>query len=212
MSSGLVATLGLPAQAVASGDKANPSTQTLPAIDAVPVSATIDSSSLALPSSAAAAVPVTASATAKVTFEAPSFRAKPASRKAAAPHKAAPAPVVGAARGSSVLALAARYVGVPYVYGGSTPRGFDCSGFVRYVFNLLGVHLPRTAEEQMLATRRVPRSQARPGDLVFFLSGGRAYHVGIYAGGSMMYDSPRPGKRLAKRAIWSSNIVFGRVV
>src|SRR4051794_12953441 len=99
----------------------------------------------------------------------------------------------GAVRGSSVLAVAARYVGTPYVYGGTTPRGFDCSGFTGYVYRQLGMHLPRTANQQMHATHRVSRSHARPGDLVFFVSGGHAYHVGIYAGGGKMYDSPRTG-------------------
>jgi cell wall-associated NlpC family hydrolase len=117
----------------------------------------------------------------------------------------------GSARGSSVLAVAARYVGTPYIYGGTTPRGFDCSGYVGYVYRQLGVRLSRTANQQMHATHRVSRSQARPGDLVFFVSGSRAYHVGIYAGGGKMYDSPRTGKTIQKRAIWSASVVFGRV-
>jgi cell wall-associated NlpC family hydrolase len=116
-----------------------------------------------------------------------------------------------AARGSSVLSIAARYVGTPYVYGGTTPRGFDCSGYTRYVYAQLGVSLPRTANAQMLATKRISRSEAKPGDLVFFVSGGRAYHNGIYAGDGMMYDSPRSGKSVSKRAIWDATIVFGRV-
>ncbi|HST82156.1 MAG TPA: NlpC/P60 family protein [Kineosporiaceae bacterium] len=117
----------------------------------------------------------------------------------------------GSVRSSSVLAIAARYVGTPYIYGGTTPRGFDCSGYVGYVYRQLGVRLPRTANQQMQATHRVSRSQARPGDLVFFVSGSRAYHVGIYAGGGQMYDSPRTGKTIQKRAIWSAAVVFGRV-
>jgi cell wall-associated NlpC family hydrolase len=63
----------------------------------------------------------------------------------------------------------------------------------------------------MLATTRVSRANAKVGDLVFFLSSGRAYHVGIYAGDGMMYDSGRTGKSFSKRAIWSSSVVFGRV-
>ena len=125
-----------------------------------------------------------------------------------APHKTTPA---GSVRGSSVLAIAARYVGTPYLYGGSTPRGFDCSGYTSYVYRQLGIHIPRTANQQMHATKRVSRSQARAGDLVFFVSGGRAYHVGIYAGGGKMYDSPHTGARISKRSIWDSSAVFGRV-
>ena len=75
----------------------------------------------------------------------------------------------------------------------------------------LGISLPRTANEQMNATRRVSQSGARPGDLVFFVSGGRAYHDGIYAGNGMTYDSPRSGKSVSKREIWDATIVFGRV-
>jgi cell wall-associated NlpC family hydrolase len=113
--------------------------------------------------------------------------------------------------GSTVLAVAARYVGIPYRYGGTTPRGFDCSGFTGYVYRQFGISLPRTANEQMLATRRISRSQARRGDLVFFVSGGRAYHAGIYAGRNLMYDSPRSGKTLQRREIWSSDVIFTRV-
>ena len=119
--------------------------------------------------------------------------------------------VGAAAGGSSVLSIAARYVGTPYLYGGTTPRGFDCSGYTQYVYAQLGISLPRTADQQMNATRRVSRSEARPGDLVFFVSGGSAYHNGIYAGNGMMYDSPRSGKTVQKRAIWEATVVFGRV-
>jgi cell wall-associated NlpC family hydrolase len=97
------------------------------------------------------------------------------------------------------------------VYGGTTPKGFDCSGYTRYVYKQLGVSLPRTADQQLNATRRISRSAARPGDLVFFVSGGRAYHNGIYAGNGMMYDAPRSGKSVQKREIWDATIVFGRV-
>ena len=130
--------------------------------------------------------------------------------------KAAPAKTVKAARGASVsgsavLALAARYVGIAYRKGGTSPAGFDCSGYVQYVYRLLGVSLPRTTDQQLGAVTRIARSQAQVGDLVFFMSGRGSYHVGIYAGGGMMYDSPRTGASISKRAIFSSNVVFGRV-
>ncbi|WP_158220843.1 C40 family peptidase [Kineosporia sp. R_H_3] len=110
-----------------------------------------------------------------------------------------------------MLAVAARYVGVPYLYGGTTPAGFDCSGYVRYVYAAVGVSLPRTADQQMRATTQVPRSQARPGDLVSFVSGGRVYHNGIYAGNGMMYDAPKTGGFVSKRAIWTATVVYTRV-
>jgi cell wall-associated NlpC family hydrolase len=101
------------------------------------------------------------------------------------------------ATGSSILSIAARYVGTPYRYGGTTPSGFDCSGYTQYVFNQVGISLPRTSGAQAQAGKRVSRSEARPGDLVWTDG-----HIGIYAGGNMMYDAPRSGKSVSKRAIW----------
>jgi cell wall-associated NlpC family hydrolase len=106
-----------------------------------------------------------------------------------------------------VLAIARQYEGLMYSYGGTSPStGFDCSGFTQYVFGKVGVSLPRTAEAQRQATTRV--SNPQPGDLVFF--GSPAYHVGIYAGNGMMWDSPRSGKAVALRSIWSSSVTYGR--
>jgi peptidoglycan DL-endopeptidase CwlO len=106
-----------------------------------------------------------------------------------------------------VLAIAAQYEGLMYHYGGTSPEtGFDCSGFTAWVFGKVGISLPRTAEEQRRAA--TPVSDPQPGDLVFM--GSPAYHVGIYAGGGMMWDSPRSGKAVAKRAIWSSSATYGR--
>jgi len=114
--------------------------------------------------------------------------------------------------GSEVLQVASRYVGTPYRWGGTTPAGFDCSGFTGYIFSQVGVDLPRTATAQMQATRRVSAAEARPGDLVFFVSGGRAYHNGIYAGDGLMYDSPRSGKSVSLRMIWTTSVVYGRAL
>jgi peptidoglycan DL-endopeptidase CwlO len=119
--------------------------------------------------------------------------------------------VSGSARGASVVALASRYLGVPYRYGGSSPRGFDCSGLTQYVYGLLGVRLPRTAAQQYGATRHLQRSQARPGDLVFFFSGGVVTHVGIYLGGNLMIAAPHTGDVVKRQTIYSANVAFGRV-
>ncbi|NYF98359.1 peptidoglycan-binding protein [Janibacter cremeus] len=113
----------------------------------------------------------------------------------------------GGTSSSSVLGTAAGLVGTPYRYGGTTPSGFDCSGFTQYVFAKHGVSLPRTAEQQRQATTRV--SSPQPGDLVFF--GAPAYHNGIYAGNGMMYDSGNSRVPVSKRAIWTSNVTYGRV-
>jgi peptidoglycan DL-endopeptidase CwlO len=112
---------------------------------------------------------------------------------------------------SSAVAIASRYLGVPYLYGGSSPRGFDCSGLTQYVYGQLGKSLPRTAQQQYNATTRISRSSARPGDLVFFFSGGIVSHVGIYTGGNMMIAAPHTGDVVKKQTIYSANVAFGRV-
>jgi cell wall-associated NlpC family hydrolase len=109
-----------------------------------------------------------------------------------------------------VLREAARLKGTPYRYGGTTPRGFDCSGFTGYVFKKAGKKLPRTSRAQYSATRHLSRRAAKPGDLVFFKSGGSVYHVGIYAGGNMLWHASRPGRPVAKAKIWTSSVAFGR--
>jgi peptidoglycan DL-endopeptidase CwlO len=117
-----------------------------------------------------------------------------------------------AVRAKKVMRTGNSLKGVPYRYGGTTPRGFDCSGFTSYVYRKAGVRLPHSATGQMHKARRISRSSARPGDLVFFRSGGRAYHVGIYAGGNRVLHSPRPGQRVGTVRIWSRNVTFGRVL
>lgn len=116
------------------------------------------------------------------------------------------------ARASRVMSTGNSLKGVPYRYGGTTPRGFDCSGFTSYVFRKAGVSLPHSATGQMRKAKRISRSQARPGDLVFFHGGRGAYHVGIYAGGNRTLHSPRPGGRVSTVNIWSRNVSFGRVL
>jgi cell wall-associated NlpC family hydrolase len=122
----------------------------------------------------------------------------------------APVPVLSSGRGSTIIAIAMRYLGIPYVYGGASPRGFDCSGLTQYVFAQLGVSLARSADGQYRSVPRIPRSQAQPGDLVFYLGGGGAYHVGIYAGGNNMIAAPHTGLRVRVQPIYSANVAFGR--
>jgi len=110
------------------------------------------------------------------------------------------------------LAIARSLFGRPYVFGAAGPRAFDCSGYTQYVYRKVGVRLPHKANGQKTRGVKVSRGSARAGDLVVFLRGGYGYHVGIYAGGKYMYDSPRPGLRIGKHKIWSSNVVFRRVL
>jgi peptidoglycan DL-endopeptidase CwlO len=93
--------------------------------------------------------------------------------------------------GGSVIDIALSYVGVPYKWGGSTPAGFDCSGFTMFVFAKVGVSLPHSSRAQFSYGQPVSRSDLRPGDLVFF--GSPIHHVGIYVGGGNMVHSPNTG-------------------
>jgi cell wall-associated NlpC family hydrolase len=85
-------------------------------------------------------------------------------------------------------------VGVRYHYGGSDPRGFDCSGLVFYAYGEAGVLVPRTSGEQLHASHPLKVEQALPGDLVFFRPGKRASHVGIYIGGQSFIHAPSTGR------------------
>lgn len=95
---------------------------------------------------------------------------------------------------AEVLEYAAQFLGTPYVYGGSTPSGFDCSGFTSYVFaNTVGT-IPRVAQSQFDATTRVSLEDLEPGDLVFFGSSASSIsHVGIYVGNDTFIHSPHTG-------------------
>jgi cell wall-associated NlpC family hydrolase len=134
----------------------------------------------------------------------------PAAPRSGASTGSASAAVPSSGRGAQVVAIAMRYLGVPYVYGGASPRGFDCSGFTGYVYAQLGVALARSADGQYRSVTRIARSEAVPGDLVFYLSGGSAYHVGIYLGGNQMIAAPHSGTVVRVQDIYSANIAFGR--
>jgi cell wall-associated NlpC family hydrolase len=122
--------------------------------------------------------------------------ARVAATQVAAPKASfGPGPVSSSVPGdrySSVVSIAMQYLGVPYVYGGESPSGFDCSGLVAYVYAQVGVSLPHytVAQYNYADSVSVSRSQLEPGDLVFFYGLG---HVGIYVGGGQFIHAPHTG-------------------
>ena len=103
--------------------------------------------------------------------------------------------------GDRAVRIALRERGVPYVWAGSTPAGFDCSGFTRWVYAQLGIRLPHSSYAQWDMGRHIPRSALRPGDLVFFAGNG---HVGIYVGGGRFIHSPQTGEVVSIAALSSA--------
>ena len=113
---------------------------------------------------------------------------KEAKEKAKTNSQATPASN-SSSKGGDIVATARQYLGSRYVYGGTTPAGFDCSGFTQYVYKQHGVSLSRTAEAQAGNGKAVSKSELQPGDLVIFTS-----HVGIYAGNGTFIHAANPSK------------------
>ncbi len=122
--------------------------------------------------------------------------------------------IYNAAIGDAIIEEAKKYLGVPYVWGGTTPNGFDCSGLVQYVYRALGIELPRVSQSQVLYGEPLTRSELMPGDLVFFAENGDVHHVGIYAGDGMMIHAPYTGAVVSYQSIdtnyYSSQFCGGR--
>lgn len=111
------------------------------------------------------------------------------------PNKPAEKPSVPSGNYGSVAEAAKAYLGVPYVWGGTTPAGFDCSGLTSYVYRqVTGKDIGRVTTAQENAGTRIPLSQAQAGDLVFFGPAGATYHVGIYLGDGTFIHAPQPGE------------------
>ncbi|MFJ8667432.1 C40 family peptidase [Streptomyces sp. NPDC093600] len=123
----------------------------------------------------------------------------------------APEAQAATAHADKALRIAAAKKGSPYKYGATGPSRFDCSGLTLYSYKKAGKSLPRTAQQQYNKTRHISASSRQRGDLVFFHSGGRVYHVGIYAGGNKIWHSPKTGSWVKLDKIWSSKIYYGRV-
>jgi cell wall-associated NlpC family hydrolase len=114
---------------------------------------------------------------------------------------------------AKVLAYAATLRGRPYSYGATGPSAFDCSGYTSYVFaHAVGRTLAHSSATQYANSIKIARSAIRPGDLVFFTSGGSVYHVGIYAGGGLIWNAPHTGTVVRLETISTSSWVAGRVL
>jgi cell wall-associated NlpC family hydrolase len=98
--------------------------------------------------------------------------------------------------GEDVVRTAKRYLGVRYALGGTTPRAFDCSGFVRWIFAQHGVRMPRTAKEQAAVGDAPTPGDLQPGDLLFFFGGRGAQHIAVYVGGDTIIHASSSGKRV----------------
>ena len=102
--------------------------------------------------------------------------------------------------------MATQYLGVPYVYGGADPSGFDCSRLVMYIYAQFGVSLPHSVTGTAAMGTRISNDAALPGDIVI-MDG----HNGIYMGGGMILDAPDVGRSVMMRPIWTSDYYIVRI-
>jgi len=126
-------------------------------------------------------------------------------------HHAAPPPAADTPA-AQVCALAESCLGAPYRWGGSTPRGFDCSGLVQYVYGEVGVDLPRKSSDQARTGRHAEVKDLRPGDLIFFrIDRNTVSHVGIHVGGGEFIHAPGTGKTVRRDSLeqdwWRSRVM-----
>ncbi|MEO7259699.1 MAG: C40 family peptidase [Jatrophihabitantaceae bacterium] len=121
-----------------------------------------------------------------------------------------PAPATPAAN-TKVVTLAQTFIGKPYVWGGASPAGFDCSGLVQYSYRTAAAFsTPRVAQDQFKAARMISAVRATPGDLVFYHDNtGYVYHVGIYTGPGMSVAAIDPARGVRAQSIWDSTATFG---
>lgn len=144
------------------------------------------------------------------------------SRATADNRSAVPPPVVSSSNGKAdadeLLSSAMGFLGVAYRFGGTSPTGFDCSGFMQYIFRkAYAVNLPRTSAEQAAMGTPVSRADLQPGDMVFFrTAGSRISHVGMYVGNNRFIHAPRTGKRIEITSLsnkyWDSKYATARRV
>jgi murein DD-endopeptidase / murein LD-carboxypeptidase len=141
------------------------------------------------------------------------------------PTSAFAASTTSSATASQIIAAGQQYMGVPYVFGGHSPSGFDCQGLMKFIFGQYGISLPSGARNQSTAGTEVSRDQLQPGDLVFFstASNDRKYsdayhkigHVGVYMGnGQVLHTYGSPGVTISNMnsGWWSNHYITARRV
>ena len=111
--------------------------------------------------------------------------------------------------GEEIVEYAKEFIGIPYVYGGTSPSGFDCSGFVKYVYAHFGVALPRVTYDQIKVGTSIDYSELQAGDLVFFRGGD---HVGIYVGNGQYIHAPRTGRTITVEDLNRSVYAARRII
>lgn len=117
-----------------------------------------------------------------------------------------------------IITIAHQLIGTPYRYGGTTPKGFDCSGFIQHVFKQANINIPRTAALQRDASQTIPSlQQLRQGDLIFFRTSVKSNHVGIYIGNKQFIHASTGQKKVKKSNLlnhyWRKHFVkFGRLI
>ena len=118
----------------------------------------------------------------------------------------------GGGGNSQVVDYAKKFLGTPYVWGGTSPRGFDCSGFVQYVYRKMGVELPRISADQARAGKRIGLDGLKPGDLVGWDNSSRnvgADHIAIYIGNGNIIEAPRPGSSVRITKMYDHGNAWG---
>lgn len=107
---------------------------------------------------------------------------------------------------AQVFSVAKQYIGTPYVYGGSSPSGFDCSGYVMYVYAQFGISLPHSVSGEAARGTKISIADAQPGDLIVMPG-----HIGFYAGNGNIMDAPDSGRSISIRPIWTSDYYVVRL-
>jgi cell wall-associated NlpC family hydrolase len=115
---------------------------------------------------------------------------------------------VSVSDGAKIIKKGKQYIGDPYRWGGTTVKGFDCSGLTQHIFHVLGKSIPRTADSQYRHSHH--DKTPKPGDLVFVHDGrGHVYHVGVYVNSHTWLESERPGKGVNLYKPWSKRVYYG---